>query len=185
MGQKHVLTALAIFAVTGAVNHSQNLAEAWQGDVIRNLNGMITKAAKVDDYRHKDRLSSSQRDRSLSFPKPWIARYSVDRGQSEGESLIHKVGADAYSGMGVSGADAARSQQGPIPGDQSRRTGEYTYGSPSNESRYGTNPSDNYLKKESSGSPTPPFSTTPYSDTIYGGLPTTPSADPMIKELSR
>lgn len=76
--------------------------------------------------------------------------------------------------------DAPRSQQGPMSGEQSRPTGEYKAGSPSNESRYGSNSSDNYLRKESSGS-----SGGPYGGSVYGGGPTTPSADPMIKELNR
>lgn len=153
MRQTHVLTVLTIFAVTGYVNYFHSPAEAWQGNVIKNLNGMMTNAANVNDYQH--------------------------RGRSERESLIHKVGADAYSGMGMSGADAARSQQGPMPGDQPRRTGEYNYGPPSNEARYSTKPSDP-SHKESSASPA-----SPYSGTIYGGVPTTPSADPLIRELNR
>lgn len=128
MRQKHVLTALAIFAVTGAVNLSDSLAEGWQR-----------------------------------------------------ETLIHKV-ADAYSGMtgGILRPDAASSQQGAMPGAQSRQPGESTYGSPSNDSRYGGKSSDPSYHKESSGSPT-----SPYSETIYGGVPTTPSADPAVRELNR
>ena len=127
MRQAQVLTALVIFAATGALNHSQSLAETQ-------------------------------------------------------ESLIHKVGTDAYSGMtgGYMRLDAPRSQQGPMPGDQYRQTGEYRAGSPSNENQYGSNPSNNYFRKDSSGS-----SSGPYGGAIYGGPPTTPSADPMIKELSR
>lgn len=125
MRQAHILTALAIFAVTGAVNYSQSPAEAQ-------------------------------------------------------ESLIHKVGTDAYSGMGSVVRPGGYQQGGPMPGDQSRPTGEYKAGSPSNENRYGSNPSDNYFKKESSGS-----SSGPYGGAVYGGPPATPSADPMIKELSR
>jgi hypothetical protein len=143
MRQTHVLTALAIFAVSGAVNHFQSDAEAWQGDIIKNLNGMMV----------------------------------------ERESLIHKMGADAYSDMSLSGpvrgSDGVRSQQGSVTSDQSRHTGEYKGGSP-NEGRYGSNPSENYFKKEWSGS-----SSGPYGGSVYGGPPTTPSADPMIRELSR
>ena len=124
MRQKHFLTALAIFAVTGVCNLSDSMAEVWQI-----------------------------------------------------ESLVHKVGVDAYSGMSQSGADAARSQQGTPQVDQSRPTGEYKYGSPSNG--YGTKPSDP-SRKESSGS-----QNSPYSETIYGGVPTTPSADPLVKGLDR
>lgn len=124
MRQAHILTALAIFAVTGAVNHSQSLAEAQ-------------------------------------------------------ESLIHKVGTDAYSGMGPVVRPGGY-QQGTMPGDQSRPPGDYKPGSPSNESRYGPNPSDNYFKKESSGP-----SSGPYGGAVYGSPPATPSADPMIRELNR
>lgn len=141
MRQTHVLTALAIFAVSGAVNHFQSHAEAWQGDIIKNFNGMM-----------------------------------VEQG-----ALIYKVGTDAYSG--VSGSDmrpgGISSEQGSVAGGQSRSTGEYKGGS-SNEGRYGSNPSENYFKKESSGS-----SSGPYGGSVYGGPPTTPSADPMIRELSR
>lgn len=125
MRQAQVLAALVIFAVAGAFNHSQSLAEAQ-------------------------------------------------------EPLIHKVGTDAYSGMSGPVTNPGGYQQGPMPGEQSRQTGEYKAASPSNESRYGPNPSDNYLKKESSGS-----SSGPYGGAVYGGPPTTPSADPMIRELNR
>ena len=130
MRPKHVLRALAILAVTGAVTQSEGLADAWQGN----------------------------------------------------ESLIHKVQTDAYSGMrgGFIRGDSMLSKPAPVPGDQSRSTEEYKAGSPGNDGRYGANPSDNYLRKESSGS-----SSGPYGGSIYGGPPTTPSADPMIKELSR
>ena len=168
MRLKRILTALAIFAVTGIVTYSQSLAEAWQGNTIKHLSGMMAKAASVSNEQQQGHKSSAQLDRS------------------EQESLIHKVGADGGSAsgyFGMPGADmrsgAAQSQQGPIPGDRSY-TGEYKAGSPSNESRYGPNPSDNYFRKESSGS-----STGPYGGSVYGGGPTTPSADPMIKELSR
>ncbi|MGC4096278.1 MAG: hypothetical protein QM706_04115 [Nitrospira sp.] len=124
MKPHYFLTTLALFAVTGAVNLSHNVAEVWQG-----------------------------------------------------ESLIHTVGVDAYSGMAPSGADMTRPQQGTVPSDQSRPTGEYKYGSPSNG--YGTKPSDP-SRKESSGS-----SNSPYSESIYGGVPTTPSADPLVKGLDR
>lgn len=151
MRQKHVLTALAIFVVTGTVLYSQSRAEAWQGDVIKNLNGMMTNANKL---------------------------------------LIHKVGADGLSGgySGMPGGDlrsvGTYSQQGPMPGDQSRQAGAYGAGSPTNENRYDTNPSGNYLRKESSGSSSG-LSGGPYGGAVYGVVPTTPSADPMIKELSR
>ena len=164
MRLKHILTALAIFAVTGIVTHSQSLAEAWQGNTIKHLSGMMAKAASVSNEQQGQ-------------------KFSVQLDRSEQESLIHKVGADGGSPtgyFGMTGGDmrpgAAQSQQGPFPGGQ----GEYKAGSPSNESRYGPNPSDNYFRKESSGS-----SSGPYGGSVYGGGPTTPSADPMIKELSR
>jgi hypothetical protein len=99
------------------------------------------------------------------------------------ESLIHKVQSDAYSGMtSPAGRPGGMpSQQGSILGDQSRQTGEYKAGSPSTEGRYGSNPSDNYFQKESSER-----TNSPYGGSVYGGgVPTTPSADPMIKELNR
>ena len=163
MRQKHILTALAIFAVTGIVTHSQSFAEAWQGNAIKHLSGMMAKAAYVSTEQQGQK-SSAQLDRSKR------------------ESLIHRVQADAYSGMsgGVIRSDSMLSKPGSVPGDQSHPTGEYKAGSPGNESRYGPTPSDNYFRKESSGS-----STGPYGGSIYGGGPTTPSADPMIKELSR
>jgi hypothetical protein len=150
MRKRPVLTALVIFAVTGAVNHSQNLAEARQGDLIKNLSGMMTTAAHVNNA--------------------W-----------QQESLIHKVGTDAYSGMGPVVRPGGY-QQESMPGGQSRPTGEYKAGSPGNESQYGSNPSSSYLQRESSGSSS---SKGPYGGAVYGGPPTTPSADPMIKELSR
>jgi len=143
MRQKHVLTALAIIAVTGAVSVPNSLAVTWRLDV------------------------SEQN--------------VVGRGGVEWNPLIHKV-ADAYSGMsgGIIRPEAASSQQGAMPGAQSRQPGESTYGSPSNDTRYGGKPSDPSYHKESSGSPT-----SPYSETIYGGVPTTPSADPAVRELNR
>jgi hypothetical protein len=174
MRQTHVLTTLAVFAVLGTVSHSQSLAEAGQGNAIKHLSGMMAKAASVSDEQQQGQKSSAQLDRSL-------------------ESLIHKVGADGYSGgySGMSGADmrsgGTYSQQGSVAGDQSRQPGEYKAGSSSNDGRYGStpsNPSDNYFKKESSGS-SPGSSGGPYGGSVYGGLPTTPSADPMIRDLSR
>jgi len=120
MTQTHVLTALAIFAVTGSVNYSHSPAEAWQANVIKNFNEMMTKATNANDYQHRGR------------PK---------------QELIHKVGADAYPG--ASGADmrsGAVYSHGSIQGDNSRNTGEYKSGSLNNESRYGTNPSNNYFQ---------------------------------------
>lgn len=144
MRQKHVLTALAIFVVTGAVSVPNSLAVAWWLDV---------------------------GDRRVG-----------DRGELEWNPLIHTVGDTGappvhnpeYQTLG-------HPRQGPIPflsADPSRHTGES--GSSSNESQYGPNPSDSYFQKESSGA-----STAPFSETIYGGVPTTPSADPLVRELSR
>lgn len=167
MKQMHIWTALAIFAVIGIVSHSPSIAAAGQGNAITHFNGMMTKATNLSEPWQENRLSSSALDRSL----------------------IHRVGADSYSGgyPGMSGADmksgVASSPQGAVTGNQSHSAGDYKFSSPGNDSRYGStpsNPSDNYLKKESSGS-----STGPYGGSIYGGLPSTPSADPMIKDLSR
>ncbi len=168
MRQKHVLTALAIFTVTGIASHSQSLAEAGQGNAINHLNGVMAKAAYVSDEQPQGQKSSAQFDRS------------------ELESLIHKV-ADGYADggySGTSGADiksgAAPSSQGSLPGNQAHTTGEYKFSSPGNQGGYGPNPSDNYFRKESAG-PT----NSPYGSAVYGGVPSTPSADPMIKGLSR
>ena len=167
MKQKYIWTAVAVFAIVGIVSHSPSIAEAGRGNAITYLHGMMSNPENLNESWHESRLSSSPLDRSL----------------------IHKVGADSYSGgyPGMSGADmksgAAPSSQGGVSGTQPRSTGDYKFSSPGNDSRYGSapsNPSDNYFKKESSGS-----STGPYGGSIYGGLPSTPSADPMIKDLSR
>lgn len=162
MRQKHIVTALAIFAVTGIVGHSPSIAEAGQGNVITRLNGMVANTAHLNKSWRESRLSSSPLDRSL----------------------IHRVGAETYPGSlsGISGA-APSSPQGTVQGNQPRSTEDYKFSSPGNDSRYGagpSNPSDNYFKKESSGS-----SSGPYGGSVYGGPPSTPSADPMIKDLSR
>jgi hypothetical protein len=172
MKQMHIWRALAIFAVIGIVSHSPSIAEAGQGNAITHFNGMLTKATNLSEPWQEDRLSSSALDRSL----------------------IHRVGADSYSAggyPGMSGADmkpgVAPSSQGSASGNQPHSTGDYKFSSPSNDGRYGSshsNPSDNYLKKESSGSSTGPYGG-PYGGSVYGGLPSTPSADPMIKDLSR
>lgn len=52
---------------------------------------------------------------------------------------------------------------------------EYKSGSATEESRYGPKPSDRLSA----------FPTAPYRETVYGGLPTMPSADPLVKELSQ
>ena len=169
MRQKHILTALAIFAVIGIVSHSPNLAEAGQGSAITHFNEMMN-ASNLSESWQDGTLSSSPLDRSL----------------------IHRVGADSYSGMPGpdtrSGSTGSYSQQGLVSGDKSGPTGDYKFSSPGNGSRSGStpsNPSDNYLKKESSGSSGGPYGGSIYGGTIYGGLPSTPSADPMIKDLSR
>lgn len=151
MRHTHILTAVAILAVTGMVSHSTSFAQAGQGHVITHFSGAIAQAPSA---------SGDQ--------KP----------------LIHKV-ADAYSGMtgGTMKPETMTSPQAGVPGTQTQATGDYKYGSPSSDGRYGatpSNPSDSYLKKESSGP-----SSGPYGSSVYGGLPSTPSADPMIKDLSR
>lgn len=145
MKHTHIVTALAIFAVTGIVSQSPSLASAWQGNVTKNLHGK----------------------------------------RAEQQPLIHKVGdgyGTSYSGMSSPNVmpQAMPSPQDPTVGNQPRATGDYKSGSISNEGQYGSNPSNNFMKKESSGS-----SSGPYGSSVYGGLPSTPSADPMIKELNR
>lgn len=167
MRQVQVLTAAAVFAALGIVTQSQDLAQAWQGNALTHLSGTAAKAASVNDELQQAQKSSAQFDRL------------------EHESLIYKVGADGYPGM--SGADmksgASSSSQAPMGGDRYRQTGDYKFSSPSNDGRYGANPSDNYFRKESSGASG--ATNSPYGGAVYGGVPTTPSADPMIKELNR
>lgn len=142
MSQKHVLTALAIFAVTGAVSVPNSHAAAWRLDVS---------------------------DRRV-----------VDQGGLEWNSLIHPV-ADTgappthdpeYQTLG-------HPEHGPIP-FTSGQAGEYKSGPSSNNGRDGLTPSDTNVQKESSGA-----SKSSSSGSGYGGIPTLPSADPMIEELSR
>jgi len=151
MRQKHVLIVLAIIAVTGAVSVPNSLARAWRLDV--------------------------------------SDRHVVDRGGLERDPLIYTQLATGVPPDVQLKYDYVWQWQKPESGygaSQSDRSGyggygmEYKSGSPSNEGRYGPNPSDHYFQKESSGTPTAPF-----SETIYGGLPTTPSADPLVRELSR
>lgn len=144
MRQKHVLTALAIFAVTGGLTFSSRSAEAW-----------------------------------------WVGvsdRHVVDRGGLGWNPWIHTV-----QDLGAPRIDNPEYQtmghprQGPVPftsDDPSRRTRES--GSSSNVSPPGPSPSDSYSQNRSDGVPTGP-----YGATIYGAGPTTPSADPLVKELSR
>lgn len=122
---------------------------------------------------------------AMAWPLGVVDRHVVDRDGLEWNSLIHTVGDTSslpthdpeYQILG-------HPEHGPIPipGNLSRQTGEQKSGSLSNESRDDSNPSDNYLRKESSGSSK---SSGPYGGFLYGELPTTPSADPMIKDLSR
>jgi hypothetical protein len=151
MSQKHVLTALAIFAVTGAVSVPDCHAVVWRLDV--------------------------------------SDRHAVDRGGLEWNPLIHTVADTGAPTHDPEYQTLGHPRQGPLPltppapgigDDRSRHTGEYKSGSSGSDGRYSTNPSDNYFQKESSGAPTAPF-----SETIYGGVPTTPSADPLVRELSR
>ena len=165
MRQIQRLIAVAVLATLGAVTQSQDLAQAWQGNAITQLSGI---PALVSPESSQDQNFLGQ------------------HGRSEREALLHKVGTDSYSG-GMSGADmksgAAASPQAPTGGDRYRQTGDYKFSSPSNDSRYGANPSDNYFRKESSGASG--ATNSPYGGAVYGGVPTTPSADPMIKELNR
>lgn len=171
MRQVQVLTVAAVFAALGTVTQSQGLVQAWQGNTITHFSETIVQAASMSE-------ESQQNQKVLA-----------QRGWSEQEALIHKVGADSYSGgySGMSGADmksgAPASPQAPTGGERYRQTGEYKFSSPSNEGRYGANPSDNYFRKESSGASG--ATNSPYGGAVYGGVPTTPSADPMIKELNR
>lgn len=149
MRQKHVLTALVIFAVIGAADYSQNLAAAWWVDGTQ----------------------------SLANPKPWIDHRLMDQGQLAWDPLIHTV-----ADMGVSAPlyKEMQSQQPEPRAQQDTRSDHKTdsgYGSSNNYAPNAPIQQESYQKR-SSGSPT-----APYSEAIYGGLPTTPSADPLVKEL--
>lgn len=113
------------------------------------------------------------------------ARHVVDRGGSEWGSSIHTV-ADTgvrpndswpqnenYSTYGsqLGGLRA----HGASQSDGSGYGKEYKSGSATEESRYGPKPYDRLSA----------FPTAPYRETVYGGLPTMPSADPLVKELSQ
>ena len=67
------------------------------------------------------------------------------------------------------------------PSESSHYGMEYKPGSAGEERQVDTHPYGNYFRNDQSSA----FPTAPYSEYIYGGGPTTPSADPMIKELSR
>ena len=114
-------------------------------------------------------------------------RHVVDRGGVEGAQLIYTqlatgVPPDVQLNYNyIWPYQKPESGYGAGQSDRSHYGMENKSGSSSNESRYGSNLSDNYLRKESSGS----SPTGPYSETIYGGVPTTPSADPLVRELSR
>ena len=114
-------------------------------------------------------------------------RHVVDRGGLERNPVIYtQLATGVPSDIQLKAYDyiwpfqKQPSQFGIGPNNGSGSSMENKSDSSSNESRYGPNPSDNYLRKESSGVPT-----TPFSETIYGQLPSTPSADPLVRELSR
>lgn len=71
-------------------------------------------------------------------------------------------------------------EYGATRSDRSGR-GEYKSGSAGEERQFGTYLHGNYFRNDQSSA----FTTAPYSEMIYGGLPTTPSADPSVRELSR
>lgn len=153
MRQKHILTALAIFAVTGALNFPSRSAGAWWVDGIQ----------------------------SLADPKPWIDHRLMDLGQPVWDAFIHTVDREG-SGIPLNDQYSYESQwrQPEHGAPQDTRSGHKT------DSRVG--PSNNYLQKESSGSPPKESSgsrSSPYPGAMYGGVPTTPSADPLVRELNR
>ena len=148
MRQKHVWTALVIFAVTGAVSVPNSFAGAWRLDV-SNRHVVDPGGLGWGPVVYTQLATGVPPDVQLTYDYIW-------------------QGQRPKSGYGDSQSD--RSGYGM----------ENKSGSLSNDSRYGPTPSDNYFRKESSGAPT-----SPYSETIYGGVPTTPSADPLVRELSR
>ncbi len=147
MRKKYVLTALAIFAVTGAVNHSQSLAGAWSVDGIQ----------------------------SLADPKPSIDHRLMDRGQLEWDQLIHTV-----DDTGIPRNDQSSYNNPMRQSEQGVRQDTRSDYKTDQKTDSGVGSSSNYSPKESSGSPT-----APYGGAIYGAGPATPSADPLVKELSR
>ena len=115
-------------------------------------------------------------------------RHVIDRGGLKWNPLIHTVDdTDGLPSHEPEYQTLGHPEHGPIPFTNrhteenpfSRHTGDHESGSLSNEGLYGLTPSDNYFQKDSSGS-----SNSPYGGSGYGGTPTTPSADPMIEELS-
>lgn len=118
-------------------------------------------------------------------------RHVVDRGGLEWGPLIHTV-ADTDAPPNDSwpqNENYARygSQLWGLRADGASQSDRSSYGmkdkpgSTHENRQVDTHPHGNYLRPDqSSASPTAPF-----SEMMYGGLPTTPSADPMIKELSR
>ncbi len=118
-------------------------------------------------------------------------RHVVDRGGLEWDPLIHTVAETGVPPNDSWPQDNNYSRYGSSWGflrehgasqreisrywmeDKSRSAGE--------ERQVGTHPYGNYFRNDRSSV----FPTAPYSETIYGGVQTTPSADPMIKELSR
>ena len=159
--------------------------------VIKDRNEMVTHAASMNDSRLKESIAPMQVDRSLNYPKRWSDRRLVHRGGTGQDSLIHTV----------TDTDVPPNDSWPQNENYSRY-GSQLWGlredgaSQSERSRYGMEdkPSssgeerqvdtslhgDYFRNDQSSASPTAPF-----SEMIYGRGPTTPSADPMIKELSR
>lgn len=135
MRPKHVLTALAIFAVTGAVSVPSSLAGAWRLDV--------------------------------------SDRHVVDRGGLEGDPLIYTQLATGVPPDTQLKYDYVWPGQTPEHGArQDTRSDHKT------DSEFGSY--NNPFQKESPGSLTAPF-----RETIYGQSPATPSADPLVRELSR
>ncbi|MFO0699193.1 MAG: hypothetical protein U0236_08195 [Nitrospira sp.] len=118
-------------------------------------------------------------------------RHVVDQGGSEWDQLIHRVAdtdvppnapwpqSENYSRYGSQLAGLR--EHGVSQSDRSGYGMQYQSGSAGEERPYGTPLHGNYFRNDRSSA----YPTAPYSEMTYGGPPTTPNADPMIKELSR
>lgn len=152
MRQKHTLVLLAMMAVTGAVTAPPNLAAAWRLD-LGDRHVVDRRGSEWNPLIH----TVADTDARLNDSWPQNENYSR-YGSQLGGLREHEASQSDGSGYGR----------------------EYKSGSAGEESRYGSNPANNYFQKQSSA-----FPTAPYGEAIYGGFPTTPGADPLVKELSR
>jgi len=118
-------------------------------------------------------------------------RHVVDRGGLAWDPLIHTV-ADTdlppndswpqnenYSRYGSQWG--VLREHGASQSERSRYGMEDKSRSAAEERQVDIHPYGNYFRNDQSSA----FPTTPYHEMIHGGVPTTPSADPLVGELSR